>query len=49
MITSLMEMLELPILGHMTHVINFFVDVINRNYDVITVISNLLLFQERLE
>ena len=46
MITSLIEMLELPNFGHMTtstinlsYVIKFAGHIMNRNYDVITFIS----------
>ena len=47
MITSLIEMLQLPNFGHMTQYnfsckINFFDDFIVRNYDVITVILKYL-------
>ena len=53
MITSLMEMLELPNFGHMTtstkkfeHVIKFFSDVMDRKFDVITFISKSLYFKK---
>ena len=49
MITSLMEMLELPNFGHMaTSIIcvNFAADVMDRNYNVITFISKYLYFNK---
>ena len=55
MITSLIEMLELPNFGHMTtstinlsYVIKFAGHIMNRNYDVITFISKHF-FKEGLE
>ena len=55
MITSLIEMLELPNLGHMTtstirclsHMINSVGDVMDRNYDLITFQSILTLRRPR--
>ena len=54
MITSFIEMLELPNFGHVTiptkcnlnHVINFFCDVMDKNYDVITFILKYLYFKK---
>ena len=51
MITSLIEMLGLPNFGHcakynLSHEIKFFGDVMDRNYDVINLISKYLYFKK---